>query len=775
MAESQIKANRYDINPSTYEWSVRVFRTIKKLLSVNVKLHGEKAQIEQGDILLFNHFSRFETFIPQYLIYEETGIYCCAVAAAEFFSGDDVLANFLSNVGAIPHDHENLLPLLAKQILRGRKVIIFPEGGMVKDRQVIDNTGEYSIFSRTAKDRRKHHTGAAVLALTLDIFKLAVKKAYMDNNVEKLEQWCEQIQLENVGQLLTSALRPTNIVPSNITFYPIRVNDNILRKGAELLNQGLTRRHSEELLIEGNILLKDTDMDIRLGPPICSSEVWKSWETNFLNSIDIDSIDDAFVVHNDAKLWPRWLLTQRLKANAENIRNEYMHRMYTCVTVNLSHLASTIIMTDIANGMNEIHQDKFHRALYLTVKRIQRLSGIHLHRGLRNPERYRNLIEGQNQGLEQFITMAESSGLLEPIGKAYRFLPKILETHDFDEIRMENLVAVYANEIRPLTQVTQAIKLAMAEAESLGQRTLADLYFDDEIWSWRWDKEFFTKPCFDDINSQETATKNAEPFFLRPHQPNGSGVVLIHGFMASPAEVRGYGEQLCSQGYTVIAARLKGHGTSPRDLRETRWEEWFDSVQRVYRILHSHTDRIFLVGFSTGGALALRLAADQPDELTAIAVISVPVKFRDSGMMLIPLLHRTNTLVRWLSSYEGVKPFFPNDSEHPDINYRNMPVRGLYELRRLVRELEDRLGDVRCPTLILQGDKDPVVVPKSAEIIYAGLGTSDKKLDYIESTQHGILMGDIGNTQAKILEFLNAFGNPNNNAKPISVRDISGT
>ena len=43
-----------------------------KMLKVNVKLHANPEALK-GDIFLCNHFSRFETLIPQFLIYEETG------------------------------------------------------------------------------------------------------------------------------------------------------------------------------------------------------------------------------------------------------------------------------------------------------------------------------------------------------------------------------------------------------------------------------------------------------------------------------------------------------------------------------------------------------------------------------------------------------------------------------------------------------------------------------------------------------------------------------
>ena len=78
------------------------------------------------------------------------------------------------------------------------------------------------------------------------------------------------------------------------------------------------------------------------------------------------------------------------------------------------------------------------------------------------------------------------------------------------------------------------------------------------------------------------------------------------------------------------------------------------------------------------------------------------------------------------------------------MNYRHIPVRGLYELRRAVDDLKGHLGDVNCPVTVLQGDKDPVVMPESAERIIAALGSENKKLHWIAARRHGILREDIG-------------------------------
>ena len=97
-------AESFDLNQQTYDWCVRAFDRVKSLLGVRIKLHHEQGQIEQGDVFLFNHFARMETFIPQYLIYRETGAFCRSVAAAEFFKGDGRFKRVLTDLGAVPND-----------------------------------------------------------------------------------------------------------------------------------------------------------------------------------------------------------------------------------------------------------------------------------------------------------------------------------------------------------------------------------------------------------------------------------------------------------------------------------------------------------------------------------------------------------------------------------------------------------------------------------------------------------------------------------------------
>lgn len=743
----------YPINPAAYEWTGRFMRFLRRVLKVNIRLHHEPGQVDGGDIFVFNHFARFETFIPQYLFWEHAGAHCRSIADRALFQSGDRFANFLRAVGAVPNDHPQLLALLAAEVMRGRKIIVFPEGGMVKDRQVLDGAGEYSVYSRSAAQRRKQHSGAAVIAMALEVFKEAVRSAAARGDVARLDEWCDALGLPDRAVLLARAERPTLIVPANITFYPMRVRGNVLQRGVEMFNRGVSPRMREELLVEGNILLKDTDMDIRLGPSLRPAAFWTEHERAVVadRAARLGDLREAFTTYSAR-------IDKRLQANAsrlqaERIRDAYMHGIYQLVTINLSHVIAVTIFRLLDEGRDLVQKTVFHRMLYLAVKHLQREAAVHLHRSLRNPERYVGLLGGQCEGLDQFLRTTVHLDLVAVTDTHYRFRSKLRTDHDFDRVRLENPVTVYANEVAPVVPVMRAVAAGMVLEPTIDARAIADYRLDDERLALAWDRQRFDRPEHLAVNALQTQTADPVPFLLHPEGPRRLGVLLVHGFLAGPAEVRGFGEALAARGFTTLGVRLKGHGTSPWDLRSRTWKEWLDSVRHGHDVLSALVDHVCLVGFSTGGSLCLHLAAERPEAIAGVAALATPMRFRNRNMMFVPVVHRANRLVETVRE-NGVLPFRPNVSEHPDINYAHMPIHALHELGRLVYGLKQRLRHVTCPALVVQGDRDPVVDPASATRLYRALGSADKRLCQVPSTRHGILHENIGDTWAETITFV---------------------
>jgi esterase/lipase len=112
-------------------------------------------------------------------------------------------------------------------------------------------------------------------------------------------------------------------------------------------------------------------------------------------------------------------------------------------------------------------------------------------------------------------------------------------------------------------------------------------------------------------------------------------------------------------------------------------------------------------------------------------------------------------LAKWLAAQEGILPYIINESEHPDINYKHIPVRALHELRLLVAEMEENLHLINCPSCLIQGDEEKVVNPESATLIRDKMVAATPKLIMVPSSRHGIVTEDIGGTCNHIFDFIN--------------------
>jgi esterase/lipase len=747
------------ISASTYDLCVRAFRISKKMLKLNIKLHEDEQAANRpsvsGDIFLFNHFARFETFIPQYLLHEATGAYCRSVASAEFFDGDDQFSQFLYSIGVVPNDLTDLFPFLAKEILHGRKLIVFPEGGMVKDKQVVDQYGQYNVFSRTANIRRKHHRGAAVIALALDAFKTALLRDYSKGNYEQVERWAEHLGFDSSEELMVKALKPTVIVPSNITFYPIRVSDNILHKAVRLFSKGVNKRFAEELTIEGNLLFKDTDMDIHFAKPIVAGDYWLWWEKLMLPNVvhQFDSLEELFKLEPDKGHLGGKLHSLGMKVKSNRVRDDYMHAMYEAVTIHLSHIASYLILELYNQGLRQLNCARFHKMLYFSIKKLQETDYC-LHRSLRNPEEYGALINRGSSRLDQFLKTIKTMALVHIEKGSYVLDEKLIQDFEIDEIRTENLISVYANEISPLTQVTNIIESAILHVDDISARQFARFRFSDQNIATEWDRRQFDKPHYDEINQQQTATADPNWFFLKAAKEPASAVLLIHGFLAGPAEMRSLGERLHAQGHHVLGVRLKGHGTSPWDLRDRDWQDWLDSVTRGYDIIKAFSQNVHIVGFSTGGLLALMQASLHPHKkIKSVISVSAPVDFKNKNLRFVPLLHHANKIAKLIKP-EGLIPFRPNDTEHPDINYQHIPVRALYQLQQFIDHLMNKPLKINARVHLFQPDNDPVVESSSVDKLYQHIEAEIKTITIVEADRHGILLENLGQIQQKIATVL---------------------
>ncbi len=752
-----MKSNQgISISKKGYRWLLKFLDIAHKRLHLNIKVHNDKQILEDGQIFLFNHFARFETIIPPYIIYKETRAYSLIIADHNLFNINDKMTNFFTKMGVVPSNMPGLLPFLAAEILRGQKVVIFPEGNMVKDRRVLDEDGKVGIFSFKKNMYKKHHRGAAALAFTLDIFKRRIKGLFAEGDLERIGHWCQALGIEDPDNLLEQANKPTFVVPSTITFFPIRMNENILSKALNFFSKKTSDRIIEELIIEGNLLLYDTDMDICLGKPLEVKRQWPWWQKMLLKQyfLSIDSLNDLFSIREHADRWHEKLLVQGIAKETDRIRDAYMNSLYEGTMINQGHLTSTLITVLIDNNIEAYPKEKFHKILYVAFKKLQQKKGIYFHRSLSWPDRCRGLLEGTNKELQKFFDNCEALKLIQQKKDVYKFLNKLKKDHLYHEVRLENPVAVYTNECAPIQEVKDTLEEVFHGESNWTDLDISTYLFDDEMRAYHWNKEHYSQDKFQKINEKETATEDGAPYLLLPKKKAKVGVLLVHGFLASPAELKVFGGQLHKEGFAVMGVRLAGHGTSPWDLHHRYEHEWLNSVQRSYKILAAHVDKVVVVGFSTGAVISLSFVTEKPKKLAGIVSVSAAWGVTDYKTAFVPWMTKLNKLSHTLLGNEGVIPFYMSKSERPLVNYCQMPVHAINELLKVVNALKKIVSGVTAPLLILQGDKDPVVDPKGGKAIYEAVSSVDKKYVSIKSDRHGIIADDIGGTCDVIMKFI---------------------
>jgi len=235
---------------------------------------------------------------------------------------------------------------------------------------------------------------------------------------------------------------------------------------------------------------------------------------------------------------------------------------------------------------------------------------------------------------------------------------------------------------------------------------------------------------------------------------NSRGVLLLHGFGDTPQTLRQLAVVLHAAGFDVRAPLLPGHGTTVADFLESRRRDWLSCARTELAEMRRNCDRVALVGLSMGGALAAILAAENPD--TPALVLLAPY-------VDMPAIPRLAASTFWIYGGNRVmKSNSPNSIRDPaerakNIGYGAYSGRLLFELWRLSGLARASLSRIVSPTLIMQSRTDPRIANEVAERAYAALGTTEKKLVWIEDTGH-IITVDYGHEKVfdEVREWLTA-------------------
>ncbi|MFW9906288.1 MAG: alpha/beta hydrolase [Candidatus Thorarchaeota archaeon] len=193
----------------------------------------------------------------------------------------------------------------------------------------------------------------------------------------------------------------------------------------------------------------------------------------------------------------------------------------------------------------------------------------------------------------------------------------------------------------------------------------------------------------------------AKPFYFEGGEV---GVLLVHGFTASPTETLPLGKYLQEKGYSVHGVLLAGHGTNYQELPKFSWQDWFESVENGYNYLKDRCETIIPIGISLGALLCLYLLHKRPEsKIQKLCLLAPPFALKSKLIRLIGVL---SIFRKFLYKGEESLQFF---KDHNLYSYMYRPTASILQLTRFLKHLHKENICINVTTLIAYGTLDETI------------------------------------------------------------------
>lgn len=200
-----------------------------------------------------------------------------------------------------------------------------------------------------------------------------------------------------------------------------------------------------------------------------------------------------------------------------------------------------------------------------------------------------------------------------------------------------------------------------------------------------------------------------------------TGVLLVHGLGGTPIEMRYVALALSRAGYTVSVPQLAGHCATEAELKFSRWQDWYGTIDNELTELRKTCDRVVVGGLSAGAVLSLHLAANRPSDVQGVACFAPTIELNGWS---VPWYARLFRIVyhKWFANliqFTEREPYGIKDKRLREMviealhsgdpsqaGMYSTPGGPMLEFRWLVDLVRGRLPAITQPTLILHPRED---------------------------------------------------------------------
>lgn len=208
-------------------------------------------------------------------------------------------------------------------------------------------------------------------------------------------------------------------------------------------------------------------------------------------------------------------------------------------------------------------------------------------------------------------------------------------------------------------------------------------------------------------------------------------LVYLHGFSASQREGFPVHMDFAEKfGCNLYLARLSDHGIDTTDaMYHLTADRLWKSAKEAYAIGKELGDEVIIMSTSTGGTLALKLAATYP-EIKALINFSPNIEINDPAAFL---LNKPWGLQLARLVFKGNTRTVPSDEDYRKYWYDTYRLESTVELQQLVNTAATKrtFGAVSCPVwngfyYLDEDNQDPTVKVSAIKKMHEQLGTPEQ-------------------------------------------------
>lgn len=206
-------------------------------------------------------------------------------------------------------------------------------------------------------------------------------------------------------------------------------------------------------------------------------------------------------------------------------------------------------------------------------------------------------------------------------------------------------------------------------------------------------------------------------------------ILMIHGFVGGCYDFDNFNNDLqLHKKFDVFTFTLPAH--EKMIVNNVKYEEWIDeATNKIEFLIQNGYKEIYLIGHSMGGVIAAKLASIYP-QVKKLVLVAPAFRYFYFKNGKVDIKNVSETL-------RNIKNILTDENNEILISrIAKTPLPTVIEFMKLVKENQNCVKHINCPTLSINGLKDIIVPEEATKHVYNSIKSKTNILYNIDNLSH---------------------------------------